>query len=273
MYSGLNNDFLYSVVYLEATFSNQVDEDKVFLGTGFFVQCPDKSIAIVTNRHLLDIGYKEFKYKTIGYQLKQITGWFRSKDPISNLPEKINHFGTNLFSNLIFGHCNEDVAVLKNLQLYFVGGSSEPVIVDYFIPGDFLAETSFFHDKNTSVGDMLAFPGFPEWHDQKNRRPILRMGTIASDPRFSYSGNVNLSSGELVAFEAFSYSGSSGSPVFALQKGYKINNNPSQNFRELKLVGINCGHLTINRTEQRNEEGLHSGISYFLKSTHLLSLL
>lgn len=118
-------------------------------------------------------------------------------------------------------------------------------------------------NKNLLVCDSIAYPGFPEWYDHQNNTPIFRMGTIASDPRFNYSYTSSAPIASRIAYEGFSTGGASGNPVFATQRGLRVNvNGQSVNdnvFREGKLVGINAGHF-------KDQVG-HSGISYFYKSS------
>ena len=136
--------------------------------------------------------------------------------------------------------------------------------VDFWISHDWLATRSDFESK-FSICDFVAFPGYPEWYDKVQQLPILRTGTISSDPRYDYSKSQYL--GECVAYEAFSYGGSSGSPVFAVQTGPKPGAGLSfPGFRELKLIGINTGHLPAS-------DGTHSGISYLYKSSAILDII
>ena len=56
MYSGINNDYLYSVAHLKVTFGNGVASDnKTFEGTGFFVNTSKGRVSLITNRHVLDL--------------------------------------------------------------------------------------------------------------------------------------------------------------------------------------------------------------------------
>jgi hypothetical protein len=99
-----------------------------------------------------------------------------------------------------------------------------------------------------------------------SERPILRTGTLASDPRYDYSWT-NAFKGQCLAYEAFSFGGSSGSPVFALQKGPKPGAGISfPGFRDLMMIGINAGHLPT-------ENSGHSGISYLYKSSAIVDLI
>ncbi|WP_134940933.1 MULTISPECIES: hypothetical protein [Ralstonia solanacearum species complex] len=112
------------------------------------------------------------------------------------------------------------------------------------------------------------FAASAPWHDKKEKRPIFRSGTIASDPRYNYSFEDTVA-GDCVAYEAFSYGGSSGGPVLALQKGLKPGAGISMTgYRPARLVWINTGHLKEMAGSNR-----HSGMSYFYKSTALLELI
>ena len=88
------------------------------------------------------------------------------------------------------------------------------------------------------------------------------MGTIASDPRMSYSYITGAPISSRIAYEGFSTAGSSGSPVFAVQRGFRTGGGisaPSDFFREVKLIGINAGHF--------EDQIGHSGISFLYKSS------
>ena len=112
----------------------------------------------------------------------------------------------------------------------------------------------------------MAFPGYPPWYDRLSSRPILRTGTISSDPRFDYSHSGSYD-GECIAYEAFSFGGSSGSPVFTLQKGPRPGEGISfPGFRDVMMIGINAGHL-------KGDHDTHSGISYLYKSSAILDII
>ncbi len=91
-------------------------------------------------------------------------------------------------------------------------------------------------------------------------RPIMRTGTIASDPKFDYSWDKS-SHGNCIAYEGFSSEGASGSPIFAPPRGMT----GIPNSRHGYLIGINAGHIP--------EQYGHSGISYFYKSTVILEII
>ena len=208
----------------------------------------------------------------MGYKLQAIVAFYRNKNLTTGLPDIFEQLLWTNNSPVYFPPGNEDLAILPDPKFARLNGKGN-LQLEYTIPTSFLADSPVFHNPNTCVGDFVSFPGFPEWFDKTNYRPILRSGTLSSDPRYSYKGTGNLPSGDLMAYEAFSYGGSSGSPVFALQKGFRINAKASNNFRDLHLIGINCGHLKIENSEIRSEVGLHSGISYFLKAPIIIDEL
>jgi hypothetical protein len=136
--------------------------------------------------------------------------------------------------------------------------------IDYHIPENMIATENDFQN-DISVCDFVAFPGYPEWYDDQGQRPIFRGGTIASDPRVNYSYKKPM--GNCVAYEAFSFNGSSGSPIFALQKGIRPGAGLSfPDFRPARFIGINAGHLPA-------PSASHSGISYFYKSSAILKAI
>jgi hypothetical protein len=274
MYHGLNNEFLYTAHKMVVTFADSIGNNKTIIGTCFFVQNSSGEMCLITNRHMLDIEYKDPTCKNYSIVNIDISGKSKKDNCIDTL-EDIN-FKIILITPVYSRHPKNDVACLKNIKAESLDGRST-IAIDHYLPYDFLA-TNIDFSKNLHVCDFLAFPGFPAWHDKRSSRPILRTGTISSDPRFDYSYTGN-DDGACVAYEAFSYGGSSGSPVFAVQKGPKPGNGIIfPGFRRLCCVGINAGHLPINyRSDETSPDApnikLHSGISYFYKSSIILDLI
>lgn len=204
------------------------------------------------------------------YKLHSIDICGKHKSPDSDYP--IGETKFSITPNVKFSQdqCN-DIACVFPLCV----PESTVAQIDYFVPYAFMATRDDFESK-LMICDFLAFPGFPEWHDKSANRPILRTGTISSDPRFDYSYG-DLVKGACIAYEAFSFSGSSGSPVFAVQKGPKPGHGIDfPGFRELKLVGINAGHLKVTERAYRDKENaanVHSGISYLYKSSAILDII
>jgi len=237
---GLNNSFLYSACRIISKFSNKVDTI-IFTGTGFFVE-KDANPYLITNRHMVDIQYMDYTNQYTGFKLIEFTIDNRRRDHVTKLPTDI-----------------VDIKIANINEFVF----SE----EFSIPFSLIATEDKINNQ-LSVCDFVAFPGFPDWYDKRNNIPILRTGALASDPRFNYSNTTDFK-GNCIAFEAFSFGGSSGSPVFAIQKGFKVGLGlqvPDNFYREILLIGINAGHFITT-------EGHHSGISYLYKSSEILKLI
>ncbi len=267
MYHGLTNSILYTAYRLKTEFHRERDNctPEPRTGTCFFVMNGQQQMCLVTNRHMLDAGYDDRQQKYLGCELKliQVEG-FLAKEGNNALPCDHRTWDIPAHQNQV--RCsqinNEDVACLINPRGPIPQGARRP---DFFIPNDFVADQEWLDTKLT-VCDFVVFPGYPEWHDKLRNRPIMRAGTIASDPRSDYS-STEKPEGRKVAYEAFSFDGSSGSPVFATPKGLKAGAGiKSRQFREAKFIGINAGHM-------RAESGAHAGISYFFKSSVILDVI
>lgn len=273
MFHGLTNQYLYSAYKLTATFADKIGNIKSGTGTCFFVKNKFDMLCMITNRHVLDFSFNK-KDKPLEDSLKynlhsiEICGKYAS--PGSDYP--IGETKFSITPKVKFSHDqHNDIACVFPLCVT----ENKVARIDYFVPYEFLATSDDFDSKLT-ICDFLAFPGFPEWHDKSANRPILRTGTISSDPRFDYSYD-DFVKGACIAYEAFSFSGSSGSPVFAVQKGPKPGNGIIfPGFRELKLIGINAGHLKVTDRAYRDKENAvkaHSGISYLYKSSAILDVI
>jgi hypothetical protein len=261
MFHGLDNSFLYTAYRIETEFQNCQGLTRVFFGTAFFLRNKNDHLCLITNRHVVDLQYRpEDPTKYIGYKLSKITIRGKGKDPSSQLPDLDLHAVVHHDKIIYSSDRENDVVCIVNPT------GEDAFQVDYIIPYQFIATEEDFKT-SLSVCDFVAFPGFPEWYDERGYRTILRTGTLASDPRYDYSSKKFL--GAQVAYEAFSFGGSSGSPVFAVQKGLE----PGEGilfsgFRRLLFIGINAGHLPY------TEKYLgHSGVSYLYKSPAILEMI
>lgn len=267
MFSGVPNSHLYAAYRVTSKFSLRDGTEITSSGTGFFIQNQNGEICLLSNRHMFDAGYgMPLGGKYLGAQLLSVLiDGFRSDGSIDAVPTTRVSMYVALDRNapVYASNYEEDVACFRNPQVFTIDGS-EPR-VDFFLPASNLATDSWIHN-NLSVCDFVAFPGYPPWYDRFGQRPILRTGTISSDPRTNYS-DTQYERGRRVAYEAFSFGGSSGSPVFATQKGFRGGPGITvTGFREGMLVGINAGHYTDN-------VGSHAGVSYFFKSSVILELV
>ena len=252
MLHGINNTFLYSAKKIIAKWSNGSTTVEL-RGTGFFI---DKGgdLIFVTNRHVVEPGYSDAQYKD--FKIVDIKFESLASDINGGTPQKLAVASIVNYDAFVF-HSNpyNDVACLKNVQV------KDSISVSFTIPYSLLA-TDEWITQNLSVCDSIAYPGFPEWFDRQNNTPIFRMGTIASDPRLNYSYSPCEPIASRIAYEGFSTGGASGSPVFAIQRGFPVGGGisaPEDFYREVKLIGINAGHF-------KDQDG-HSGISYLYKSS------
>ena len=261
MFHGLSNNFLYSAYRLECAFTSGEGQTVTCSGTGFWVNAGDSGLFLITNRHVLDIGLSKPEFR--GFELSQLRILGKRAAGLSELPDIDQEWEVTDARVLLSEVEKNDIACVVNPNVVAIGSNTA---LSYPLPLDLLATKEDFQTK-FSVCDFLAFPGFPEWHDKRQRRPILRTGTIASDPRSDYSWTLNYE-GECIAYEAFSYGGSSGSPVFAVPKGIRLDPvfEGGPGFRELKLIGINAGHLYA-------KDKSHSGISYMYKASAILDII
>lgn len=258
MTHGLSNGYLYTAQRTIATW-NTPDGVRVVSGTGFLVK-QDEDIYLITNRHVAELSYKRPKYP-VATLISLVLEGYEDLDE-NNMPSQYGKVEITNPDKFIF-HPNEynDIACLKNPQCASTKNISASIGYEMLASKEKL-------DAKLVVCDKIAYPGFPEWFDKKNHTPIFRTGTIASDPRFGYARDVSAPDADIIAYEGFSSNGASGSPVFALQKGFRTGpgiSAPEDFYREVMVVGINAGHYS-------GDEG-HSGISYFYKSSAILELI
>lgn len=252
MLHGLNNTYLYSAKKILTKCTDGTTE-KVFRGTGFFVEKED-DIYFITNRHMVEPDYSNPRYsgyKLMEFYVESYEGFDADGLPLNLRMTKMNNFADFKFHS----NDNNDVACLKNPT--FSGG----ITANSAIPFSLIATEEWISQK-LLVCDTIAYPGFPEWFDRQNNTPIFRMGTVASDPRLNYSYDPSAPIASRIAYEGFSTNGSSGSPVFAVQRGFPIGEGlsaPDDFYREVKFIGINAGHFF--------DQNGHSGISYCFKSS------
>lgn len=267
MFSGIPNSHLYSAYRITSEFLLRGGETKTKSGTAFFVRNANGALCLVSNRHMLDIGYTERGAEYVGAEIAslRVDGFVASGGDNSRLPDTTVSMHVQLrATSLRFAQdYDEDVACVVDPAVIPVDGA-EPRI-DFWINANELATDEWIQER-LCVCDFVAFPGSPPWFDRLANRPILRTGAIASDPRANYSDECR-PKGRRVAFEAFSFGGSSGSPVFATQKGFRAGPGIQvTGFREARVVGINAGHFNA-------AFGGHSGVSYFIKSSAVLDLI
>ena len=249
---------LYSAYRINVEHANAAGDKKIISGTAFYVR-KGTELFLITNRHNVDAPMKDIKYagyKPVGFTL---SGYFDGIHLVANVASQEIWIGYP-------ANDEEDVAAIQATNVGFVVEPPAEMITT-FIDHTKIATAADL--SKIDVCDMVALPGYPDFYDRNGNRPIMRVGTIASDPDSDYCDSA-MKPGRRIAYEAFSSAGSSGSPVFALAKGVRVGAGLSGgNFRDLRLIGVNAGHL-----EGRDGMGFHhAGISYCFKSTCILDAM
>lgn len=249
-------NFLYSAYLIQVAFSSVDGSRKEGKATGFVVSTKENMPVVITNRHVIDLDYRQKDARYKDYSLQQLRIKGRRTD------DSVYTFDLNPKTEILYdSHYENDVVaiiprVLEAEPEQFAKGIHWHFGIEHLATEDLFQNLLYAYDD-------VAFSGFPAQYDRLADRPIMRSGKIASDPKFDYSWSDQFE-GSCVAYEAFSSEGASGSPVFAPPRG--LANIP--NSRNGYLVGINAGHVPDHQMF-----GTHSGISYFYKSTVILNIL
>ncbi|WP_202842457.1 hypothetical protein [Luteimonas saliphila] len=253
MFSDLPKEFLYSAYKVVASFADEIGTTKAVQGTAFVVAVGVEGFALVTNRHVIDLAYKDSTSKYKSFKLVRVLVTGRRDD------DSIYRFALDPDAVIsVPKDPLDDVAVIINPRCEPVENMASLKIFYHYALED-LADDGYV--RALKPFDVVAFAGFPNEHDKLSERPLVRGGRIASDPRFEFSLN-SKPAGHCIAYEVFSHGGASGSPVYAPAKRFM----GKDGSRIGKLVGINAGHLQA-------DLGQHSGLSYFYRSTVILDVL
>lgn len=264
MLHGLSAAFLYSALSISSAFDGGAE---VPGGTGFLVRTETCGICLVTNKHVILAMEKHGQENGLG-KIRRIV--IRGKSNEGELPSYSEDFVFDAYEWKVAYPSNDDddIAVL-----YQLSGRRKGQAV--YINRDMFATESYFEDEsNLGVYDYVAVPGFHPGYDTATNRPLFRGGNISSDPRYGHSAQIDGGPyryyKNLVVYETFAYPGSSGSPVFALQKGIRPGDGISfPAYRPARLIGIQ----SMTRYASSVDARVHSGLSYFVKSSAILELL
>tara|TARA_R110002096_G_scaffold288403_5_gene482149 strand:- start:620 stop:1381 length:762 start_codon:yes stop_codon:yes gene_type:complete len=241
MFHPPQDEFFYLSYLVTATFSDDLGKKIEKLATAFVLSVGDDPW-IITNRHVIDLNYRQSSPKYRDFSLESISLTGRKPDDSIYQIELLKN------SRVIFDEeYQNDVAMILPRS-----DSANAEKLHWHFGINHLANDDDFN--NIKPFDLVYYTGFPPQHDKLASRQIGRSGRIASDPRFNYSWD-NIDRGDCVAYEGFSFGGSSGSPIFTPHKGL----HGITDARNAFLIGLNAGHIPT-------PEG-HSGISYFYKST------
>ena len=261
MYHPIPRQWLEATNRIDVRFDNGA-ETKTGSGSGFWVANEDGSAVFITNRHVVDMAYRCSKYVGEGYRLSRLT--VSSHSTVSrNRGIVVDLEGdVDIRVHTSYG---VDIAILIP---YASDRRTPPLTIPAF---KLLADQSFF--ERLPWGAQVSFASFQAWRDSTTQKPILRTGIVSSDPQDDYSSDIVDRTGALL-LEAFSFSGSSGSPLFANAFGIQIADTLTggPGFREARVIGIVCGHIP-NKVDEPVAPSMHVGLSYCHKSTLLLEML
>ncbi|MDR8728691.1 hypothetical protein [Burkholderia pseudomultivorans] len=259
MYHGLTHEAIYAAVHTEAVFVGPYGEAKSGFGTSFALN-NHGTLILVTNKHVVDLTFGPNGAKYVGYKLLHLICQTRSRN-VDGSPGDVKRFIVPMDHNTLLFDSNQrnDVAVIFDAQTGNLDKADDKQWDFCFDYSDVASEEELV--KDLQPFDLLAFPGYPTGHDPRGLRAIIRSGTIASDPRFDYSYDLE-DRGDILLYDGFSFGGSSGSPVIAVAKVPPANvaPNPNLRFRRMMIVGVNAGHITA-------QQGQHAGLSYFVRSS------
>jgi hypothetical protein len=248
----LSKKLLYSAYRLSTRHVGPDGSSKLVHGTCFHVNSNGR-VFLVTNRHNVELSYKDLKYAGYSWDGVQVDGYCGDEDYFEFA------FNGHKIHYAIPKNAAEDVFVLElpRDQIRFRRRKKpsedanrktekwEPVMLGL----EMLASE---HDmRRLSPGSTVLLPSYSAHYDKSSERPVMRGGIISSDPESNYQTD-GQEPARRVLFQALSAEGASGGPVFALMNG-----------DQGVLLGVNAGHLTGNEPRIGT---MHSGFSYCFKA-------
>ncbi len=240
-------------------------------GTGFWINVEEDMMALVTNAHNIDARYKlgadtKYEFKKIEVELRVINEAGKLQNETEFHEIEFEH---------IIQHNSADVGILINPSYAKNGKRHSPK----HIAKEEIATREDF-ENSIGVCDAANFIGFATYvqngtcynlWDTTSNLPIIRPASIASIPHLDFK-NQAIQTSDVCLVSGLSFSGSSGSPVFSRQKDVAFNYETQRlhgGIAKAKLIGIMSGHIW----DEPKDEELHSGISYFTKSTAIHELI
>ena len=259
MYHPIPRIWLLATNKIEVAFRNAHDH-KTGHGSGFWVH-NGEVLVFATNRHVIDIEYRDPKYKGHGYVLSSMQ--------ILSFDSSGRSGRQQVGRAIIVTHedPNIDIALLQILEVSNPDGIS-------VVPANIevIADTGFLQTE-LEWGAQVSFSSFQPWRDTHSERPILRTGILSSDPAYPFV-STKTKRDRVHLLEAFSFAGSSGSPVIANAKG--IETGPELTgggFRPARIIGMMTGHLPNEESETGVPYRTHTGLSFCHRSDLLLAMV
>jgi len=261
---------VFSICRIRVTFVDDLGNEKMITGTGFWVTSAKGTDALVTNKHNLDPKIKfgnDTKYET-----KKVEIELRKYKPPSSFSNETKFFEVSIPDSKILFHPSADAAIIaetkyKNIQ--------DDYACQINIKESDLANEQFFKG-NVSLMDIASFIGFPgnsksKWWDQHWNLGIARSVNIASHPGIPFT-HADITTDNTTLVSGLSFSGSSGSVVMLHAKGIKLGEGiPGGNYIAAKVLGIMSGHWDDSSAQP--PMFTHSGLSYFTRASSIIELL
>ncbi len=258
MYRPIPRNWLLATNKIEAVFRN-AHGHKTGHGSGFWLRCGE-DLLFATNRHVIDIEYSDPKYMGHSYALSSMQ--ILTFDPSgSSGRQRVNRADIATHEDP-----NIDIALLRvseviNPDDISVAPASVEVIAD-----------SHFLNTELEWGAQISFSSFQPWRDVQTERPILRTGILSSDPAHPFV-STKINKDHVHLLEAFSFAGSSGSPI-ANAKGIKTGPElTGGGFRPARIIGMMTGHLPNEESGTGVPYRTHTGLSFCHRSDLLLAMV
>lgn len=246
------------------------DDNKEEFGTGFFFD-DGNSYFVATARHVVDCRYRppEKRRDAICAKIRLDFLLFNSENAsiaTANIELRFPSYAVDPGEN----DCAVFAIPHSELPVKTPNGELRP----YAFSLEFLADES--HLASRHAGEPILFIGYPrnspvkEYHAYDKSfthvYPLLRQGVLAFPTTMPVHVNGFLGSNYGV-LDSFAQSGFSGAPVISLQKGWSDGSwHPVEHFRPARVLGVVCGHY---RSSDERADGVHSGLSYFVRSTSI----
>lgn len=300
MDTGFGAQQLYSACRIEATHYFPADGTVCtpVEGTGFLVQFPtgDGRLALVTNRHIAESAFLNEEDKGSVIKSAKVQWWQTRHlrcEHVINDPVPLYHSDPLIDIAVIPLNYSAEEPLEATGEYYgdvdkFKANNRETITLEHAVRWEDLLQSEALWPQ-LEPGEFVVFPGYPEWHDKLQIRPVMRSGLIASDPQTDYRSEpgepTRFDNSHQVLFDAFSTKGNSGSPVYVAQRsipptpvvvptddgntavqGHFLFPNHHPSF----LIGINATHYNATGIPRPNE---HAGLSRFHKVSAIMDIL
>lgn len=194
-----------------ATFLIETSKDEgEGVGTGFVFRYSNDKIFLVTNKHVVENCHKiTLTFVKKGQGCRPLIGEFVEIE-----------IDETTSGEMWFCNKNVDICVAPFQDIERMKPRSADEIYVWSIPVELVPERSKWA-KDVAVGDEILFFGYPDGiFDSYNIRPLVRRGILSTALELDFDGHPS------VLIDAPVFPGSSGSPVFSVLGGGRLDGNP-----------------------------------------------